>query len=172
MIKEALDQKIKLKTPKTLTKILNVAILGLLVFLLFSCDRKRVYEDFFTTSGGWNKDSIANFKVDIKNTSINYNLMINCRNLVNYPYSNLWLFINIISPDSMAIRDTLEFQLAQPNGKWTGKGTGGVYENQFWYRANIFFPNSGNYQIQIQHGMRDENLRGLKDIGVRIETYR
>ncbi|MFA9390592.1 MAG: gliding motility lipoprotein GldH [Prolixibacteraceae bacterium] len=138
--------------------------------VLFACDTKRVFEDFYTTkSEGWNKDSVANFTVAITDTKVDYNLLINCRNLENYPYSNLWLFVDIISPDSMAVRDTLEYQLAYPNGKWTGRGTGGVYENQFTFRSKVFFPDTGNYQFIIQHGMRDETLKGLKDIGIRIE---
>lgn len=141
-----------------------------MVLVLYSCDKKRVYEDFYTSgSNGWDKDSVANFEVNIPYSTMSYNILINCRNLENYPYSNLWLFVDVINPDSMAIRDTVEYQLALPNGKWTGNGTGGVYENQFMYRSNVFFPKAGIYKFQIQHGMRDEKLKGMKDIGIRIE---
>lgn len=141
--------------------------------MLLACDRKRVYEEFSAIpASGWEKYSVANFKVPIAQKDRNYNLYLNSRNLENYPYSNLWLFIEIMSPDSVFIRDTLEFQLALPNGKWTGRGTGGVYENQFNYKTNVFFPEIGTYTFQVQHGMRDNELVGLKDIGIRLEyTY-
>ncbi|MBN2805590.1 MAG: gliding motility lipoprotein GldH [Prolixibacteraceae bacterium] len=152
---------------------IKAAVLLLAVILFAACDRHRVYESFYSSKdAAWDKYSIARFEIPISQKNRNYNLYINCRNLENYPYSNLWLFIDIMSPDSLTIRDTLEFQLAQPNGKWTGRGTGGVYENQFAYKTNVFFPDTGTYLFQVQHGMRVDELRGLKDIGIRVEyTY-
>lgn len=142
----------------------------LLALVLFSCDAGRIYENFYSFgTQGWNKDSIAVFKVDIQDTVQHYNLLINTRNLENYPYSNLWVFVDVVSPDNKLIRDTVEYELALPNGKWTGKGTGGVYENQFMLRQNVFFPRTGDYTFKIQHGMRDDELKGLKDVGFRIE---
>ena len=162
-------QKIKIKQNKSFQ--ILMFFLGLIVFA--SCDSRRVYEDYYTTAtSGWNKDSVAIFQVPVTDTLAHYNLLVNARNLESYPFSNIWLFVDVISPDSVAIRDTLEYQLAYPNGKWTGKGTGGVYENQFVYRTNIFFPHAGNYTFKIQQGMREPVLKGLKDIGIRIETNR
>lgn len=137
---------------------------------MVACDANQVFENYYSTpSSGWNKDTIVAFNVDIKANNDNYNILMNCRNLENYPYSNLWLFVDIISPDGTTATDTLEYQLALPNGKWTGKGTSGVYYNQFNFRKNIYFPVAGSYTFRIQHGMRDDNLKGLKDIGLRLE---
>lgn len=138
-----------------------------------ACDRSRVFEHYYTTGpNGWNKDSVARFSIDIENQAQNYNLLINTRNLESYPFNNLWLFVDVIAPDSTILRDTVECQLAFPNGKWMGKGTSGVYENRFSYRKNIFFPVKGAYQINISQGMRADELKGLNDIGVRVEKVK
>lgn len=152
---------------KITTKLLGFVLVA---GLFFSCDANRVFEDYYTSdANGWNKDSIAVFNLEIAEENQRYNLLINSRNLENYAYSNLWLFIEILSPDSTTVVDTIEYKLALPNGKWTGQGTGGVYHNQYGYRSNVFFPETGTYQVKIQHGMRDDVLKGLKDIGIRLE---
>lgn len=172
MIERTEDQEIGMNHRTKPNKGLMVLFCMLLVIAFSSCDSNRVYEDYYSLGAtGWNKDSVAVFQFQVEDTTAHYNLLVNTRNLENYPYSNLWLFVDVTSPDSVAIRDTLEVQLALPNGKWTGKGTGGVYENQFMYRRNVFFPKQGNYTFKIQQGMREANLKGLKDIGFRIENH-
>lgn len=154
----------------TIKKIVNSGLLLWGIALLFSCNANRVYEEYtLTGNNGWNKDSVVTFNFNIENTKEDYSLYINSRNIENYPYSNLWLFVNITSPDSISIKDTVNFQLAEPNGKWLGKGTSGVYTNQFMYRSNIYFPVEGNYEITFQQAMRDNILKGLREVGIRVE---
>jgi len=82
----------------------------------------------------------------------------------------LWLFINVIQPgDSTAVTDTLEVTLADPAGKWLGHGFGGVKTSETLFRKNVFFPVSGNYEIQIKQGMRGTQLEGITEVGFRME---
>lgn len=142
----------------------------LILIVLFGCDANYIYSDFRQTgTNGWNKDSIIDFQFSIADTISRYDIVLGTRNLENYPFSNLWLFVEIIAPDLTQLNDTIEYQLAQPNGLWLGTGTSGVYLNQYNYRSKVFFPLSGNYEIKIQHGMRDSNLKGLRDIGLTIK---
>lgn len=172
MIERIADLGIKMIQQIRANRLTSYLLFSLLAFTFFSCDSSRVYEEYYSAgASGWNKDSVAVFQVQISDTTTHYNLLVDTRNLENYPFSNLWMFIDVLSPDSVAIRDTMEVQLAYPNGKWTGKGTSGVYENQFMYRRNIFFPKAGNYTFKVHQGMRDTTLKGLKDVGLRIETF-
>lgn len=169
MTTETVVQEIKTRIRKATKPVIAI----LLLFVLFSCDSKRVYENYYSNGNeGWVRDSIAVFDVNVEHTGTNFNLLIGCRNLENYPYSNLWLFVDIVSPDSTVLRDTVQYELALPNGKWIGKGTSGVYFNQFTYKRNVFFPVKGNYQVSIQHAMRERKLKGLKDIGLRVEKVK
>lgn len=141
-----------------------------ILIIFIACDSNKIYNNFCSIGAkNWDKDSIVSFQFDIIDTTHNYNIFLNTRNLENYPFSNLWLFIDIIAPDKRTVRDTIEYQLAKPNGQWIGKGTTGIYLNQFNFKSNIYFPLSGNYEIRVQHGMRDSNLKGLRDIGLTIE---
>ena len=148
----------------------NKLILFFVLIIAFvACDTNRVFDDFYKVkTTGWHKDSVAVFNFEITDTTLNYDLFISSRNLENYPYSNLWLFVDVVAPDSSSIRDTIEYQMAEPNGKWIGKGTGGIYFIQNYYKSGVSFPINGMYKINIQHGMRGENLKGINNIGLRV----
>ena len=62
-----------------------------------------------------------------------------------------------------------KFFLADEKGNWYGKGFGEIHELDLPYRQNVFFPLKGTYIISIRHGMRAENLKGVYDIGLRVE---
>jgi len=145
-------------------------LISFLLVGIVSCDRKRVFESYRELDKkGWNKDSVVVFTVPIVDTIKNQNLYVNIRNKGTYPYSNLWLFLTIGSPDGTARTDTVEFTLAEPSGRWKGSGIGGLHDNQILYKSSIYFPKKGKYKFEIKQGMRDNVLQGIRDIGFRIE---
>ena len=145
-------------------------ISGFLLLLIVACDRNRVFEEYQPIpSSGWHKDALINFNVPIQDTIKNHNLFINVRNDIKYNYSNLWLFIEIEQPGDISVTDTFELSLADPSGKWLGDGFGGVKTRQVIYKRNVFFPVGGEYSFNIRHGMREEELPGITDIGLRVE---
>jgi len=147
-----------------------VIIYAILFLFIFSCKSDKVYEDYKSIgSAGWDKDTVAKFSFSIDKNYLAYNLSFNIRNRGDYPYSNLWLFVDIMAPDYSIISDTLEYQMALPNGKWTGKGTGGIYANKFIFRDNVSFPVPGNYTISVHHAMRTNPLVGISDIGLEVK---
>lgn len=145
----------------------------LLITGLISCDRKKVFEAYHKIDEkGWNKDSVVVFNVHLTDTVRNNNLYVNIRNKGNYPYSNIYLFLSIGAPDGSLLTDTVEFTLADPSGKWRGSGIGGLHDNQIPYKSSVYFPHPGYYKFMIKHGMRDNVLQGIRDVGFRVEkTY-
>ncbi len=152
----------------------KAGIYFLLVFAFalafYSCDQTRVFDSYREIpESDWHKDSILFFDIPVTDTIQNHNLLIQVRNETSYKYSNIWLFIEVAQPGGETIRDTFEIVLADPSGQWLGKGFGGLKTVQSVYRRNIFFPASGNYRLSLQHGMREEFLQGIHDIGIRVE---
>lgn len=145
-------------------------IIGILIIIILSCDNSRIFEEYQSIpKSGWHKDSLAVFNFPISDTLQNYNLLVSVRNEITYNYSNLWLFIEIDQPGGVALKDTFELALADPLGKWLGEGFGGLKTRQVLYRRNIWFPVAGNYKINVQQGMREEKLTGIRDVGFRVE---
>jgi gliding motility-associated lipoprotein GldH len=74
------------------------------------------------------------------------------------------------------VKDTLEYEMALPDGTWMGKGTGSIKENKLWYKENIIFPFNGVYTLELVQAMRKngsvsglETLPGITDVGLEIE---
>jgi gliding motility-associated lipoprotein GldH len=146
-----------------------LAVLMLLVSFS-ACDKTRVYDRYKQIPDSiWHKDSIFIFEVPVDDTLQNHNLLIQIRNETSYRFSNLWFFIEITQPDGETIKDTFEVLLAEPSGQWLGKGFGGLKTSQVIYRRNVYFPVRGTYSVALQHGMREEELEGIHDVGFRVE---
>ena len=151
-----------------LIKQILVVVAG--IILAIGCDRNRVYESYAGIGDrGWHKDSVLLFQFEIHDTLQAHNLYVNIRNKGNYPNSNIWLFLSVVSPAGEVVADTVEFMLADASGRWFGSGIGDLFDNQFPYRSNILFPSSGTYEIRIHHGMRVDLLKGIRDVGIRVE---
>lgn len=138
---------------------------------LYGCDSTRVFDQYREIPDStWHKDSIVIFQIPVYDTLQSHNLLIQIRNETSYRFSNLWLFIEITQPDGQTFRDTFEVVLAETSGRWLGEGYGGLKTRQAMYRRNVTFPHSGKITVAIQHGMREENLEGIHDVGFRVET--
>ncbi len=146
---------------------------GLLLIVLWtavSCDPGKVTDQYHPVRHAtWDADSAYSFTFSIARKTQNHNLYFNIRNDNSYAFSNLWLFATITSPRGEAFTDTVQVILAEPSGKWLGKGFSGIYDNRIIFRRNVFFPESGTYTLQLKHGMRPAQLQGITDIGIRIE---
>lgn len=144
--------------------------------ILFSCDENRVFDDYKTIDNGWNKDSIVEFDFDQKSISSEHNLYINIRNNNNYQYSNLFLIVSMEHPNGFTKVDTLQYQMANPDGTLLGEGFTDVKDNKLFYKENFKFPRPGKYKIRIQQAVRktgkmlgEKNLEGISAIGFRLE---
>ena len=151
-------------------KINNFFLLIAVAVAVSSCNQKDVYFSYQTVSAsGWNKDSLLTFSVGISDKTMPYNMYINVRHHGNYPYQNLWLFLENKDVKGKVTKDTIECYLADEFGKWLGSGAGALKEMPVLYRQQVFFPDSGTYQIKVGQGMRDSILVGINNIGIRVE---
>ncbi len=142
-----------------------------------SCDKKRIFDEYQSIPNKWNKDSIITFNLRNIDTVQNYNLFINVRNNSDFAFSNLFLIAQIQFPQGKVITDTLEYEMATPNGQWLGTGFGDIKENKLWYKENFRFNEAGKFKVSLQQAMRKnrseqgiENLEGITQVGFRIEN--
>jgi len=157
----------------------NRILLFYLMFslLIVSCDSNSVYDNYKSIPNSWHKDSIVSFKVTPPDSTNAYNLFVNLRNTTTYKYNNLFLIVEMVFPHGKTIKDTLEYKMAEPNGKLLGEGYMDIKENKLWFKQDIVFKEKGEYTINIQHAMRENGkvngiieLEGITDIGFRIEN--
>lgn len=151
-------------------------ILSLFSLVLFiSCkpfDTGKVYEDIIAIpSSGWPSSQTYKFDMPVTDTAKAYDLLIHVRNSGRYSYSNIWLFIESVSPKGNSQKDTFEIRLADDLGRWLGKGVGEINNMLVPYKENILFPVKGIYQIRITQGMREETLENILNLGVRLQVH-
>jgi gliding motility-associated lipoprotein GldH len=152
-------------------------VLIFVLLLLTGCNDALVYSEYkATTNGVWDRDDVKKFEVSALDSIQPHDIFIMVRNDNTFPYSNLFLIADFQTPDDQIIRDTLEFEMALPDGRWLGKGYGSIIENKLWYKENIVFSSPGVYTIQLVHAMRQNgqveginNLKGITDVGIEIE---
>jgi gliding motility-associated lipoprotein GldH len=141
-----------------------------LIILMASCGRNVVFTDSEAMTGKtWKIADMPVFKIPVKDTINSNNIYFIVRTGSSYPYRNIYIFVTTTAPDGKSITDTLRYDLADEKGNWYGKGFGDIHELKLPYKSNVFFPVSGTYQINIQHAMRIEDLKGVYDFGLRVE---
>jgi gliding motility-associated lipoprotein GldH len=144
--------------------------LAFLFIFLVSCDSKRFFEENKSLENGvWMSTNFPSFTVNIADTLARYDLYLNVRNDGVYPYSNLYLFIHTTLPGGKTATDTVECQLADPDGKWRGSGPGNLKFNRFLFQKGMAFPRKGDYRLALEQAMRVKELKGIRDVGIRIE---
>jgi gliding motility-associated lipoprotein GldH len=144
----------------------------LLALFAVACSNHKVFDEVLSVQNNeWNSSNKLEFTVPINDTASAFDISIHVRNSNDYEYSNLWLFIATEAPTGISMVDTVEFFLAEPSGKWLGTGLGAVNSMLIPYKSNIRFPNRGIYHFELKHAMRQEQLLGIMDIGIRIDKH-
>ncbi len=152
-----------------------ILILSLIVFLT-SCDNNRVFDQYKSLPNQWPRDSVITFKVPNLDSLKTYNLFINIRNTDAYRYNNLYLVTAMNFPNGKVVQDTLEYEMAYPDGAWMGVGFTESKASKLWYKKGVRFKENGDYTFTIRQAMRRigekegiENLQGITEVGLRIE---
>ena len=122
-------------------------------------------------NGKWDKKAEQKFDFKVNDAQNPKNIIFVVRNNNDYPYSNIRFIVNFSDAKTkLKSIDTLNYVLAKPSGEWIGKGFGDTKETLFQYKLNYKFPQNGDYSIGIIQAMRADQLKGIEDIGLKIET--
>jgi len=148
-----------------------------LIVLVVSCDSKQVFDEYTSINNKkWGIYTPVAFQFAVNDTLSKRNLYINIRNNKDYQFSNLFLITKMQFPDGQTMVDTLEYDMADNNGKFLGKGISDIKESKLFYKENIVFPVTGAYSLELFQAMRKsgevdgiEDLEGITDVGFRIE---
>ncbi len=148
----------------------NLSLILITASLFCSCDERQVFErqESFPNQH-WNSSDLIKFDALISDTISSHNIIFNIRHTGDYPFQNLFLFVETHNPAGNLVKDTLEIFFANDEGRWVGSGSGSLYSHEFYYKRNVRFPISGMYSFTVEQAMRKEKLEGINNLGVRIE---
>jgi gliding motility-associated lipoprotein GldH len=150
-------------------------ILALAVLLLAGCSGAVVFQaDIPVPNGEWDRTWKPEFAFDIQDTISQRDIYLDIRHTGDYPFSNIYVFATLTGPQGHTLTDTVECTLADPTGRWYGKGAGFIHSDRVQahvlYRMHNTFPASGRYTIALEQAMRTEKLTGVIDVGISIEA--
>lgn len=117
----------------------------------------------------WSYDNKPTFEVAISDTVSQYNLYVNLRHTNNYPYSNMWLLIYTTLPSGNKMERRTELPLADKQGKWYGKDSGSIINQQILIQSNAIMPEAGTYRFEFEQNMRVNPLTDVLSVGLAIE---
>lgn len=148
-------------------KIRYIAVL-LASLLLGSCDSSVYNKMKEIPDANWDMNYPVKFDFENNDTTSLYDFFVLIRHNTDYAYNNLYCFVTTTMPGDSVTCDTIEFVLADPDGKWIGDGTGHLRTDDVMISRKFSFPRIGLYSFEFQQAMRDTVLTGITDIGIRI----
>ena len=145
--------------------------------MMAGCSGRVVFQQDEQVPGGiWSRTWKPQFAFDITDTLSQRDIYLDIRHTGEYRFSNIYIFTTLEGPGGRSFTDTVECTLADPTGRWYGKGTGFIFSDRFQahvlYRMNNRFPRSGHYVFILEQAMRTDSLSGVIDVGVSVEEAR
>ncbi len=148
--------------------VMSVVLLG----TLHSCGISDTYNEMNTLPEyGWYKRDVQRFVTTVPDSLERYDLYLSMRHTGEYAYRNLWLFVSYLDEPGKMRVDTVNCELADSFGRWTGSGGGSYYQHEILLNDNYRFPGGKEVAFTVQQAMRDDRIRGIVNIGMRITPH-
>jgi gliding motility-associated lipoprotein GldH len=150
----------------------------IIILLLAMCFESCIKIDLFEKeqaipSQQWFYNYVPSFTFHITDTSSLYNIYIVLRHTDAYNYNNIWVELGSKVPgDSMRFQNINLVLATEANG-WDGSGAGDIFE----VRKNITpgpvpFRKPGDYTFSIAQIMRENPLKHVLNVGLRVEKVK
>ena len=137
------------------------------------CDSRRVFENNIEfRDRSWKIAEPAQFEFQIADTTGRYNLLMNIRNSIDYPYARIFVNYDLRGNDSLTLSKKMiaEYLFDQKTGRPFGStGIGDIYDHQFLLLKDYSFARPGVYKIKLSQFMRMDTIPGILAVGVRVE---
>lgn len=140
--------------------------------LLSACTSIDLYEKVVPVpKHQWQSSFKPEFRFQIKDTAVAYQLYFIIRHNNQYRYNNVWVNLYAKGPADTAKKFTLELPLANKEG-WLGSGMDDVFEHRIAFVLDpqkFSFAKPGDYSFTLEQIMREDPLANVLNAGLRIE---
>lgn len=137
----------------------------IIIFIFSSCEEKHFYQSKkeFDNYKWANSDKFIS-NVEINSIDKPFDIWFEINHNDNYPFENIYLRI---TDDFIGkiVTDTVNINLSNSYGIWTGKKSGKTIELKTILRKSYKFPKPGKYNIEIEQFTRVDSLSGVSSVG-------
>lgn len=145
-------------------------LLALTTVLLFAgCDTNTLVDtNVVMPARNWSYANKIGAVVDVTDPAQYYSVYFKLRHTADYRYSNVFVLLHINGAGEKKQTKRFEYTLAQPDGQWNGSGSGNLFTYTFPLLTNFRFPKAGKYSFEIEQNMRDNPLKEISDVGIKV----
>ena len=152
-------------------------IFGFIIILCLSltgCTHLDLFEKItIIPEQKWFYNNKPEFSFDIGDTVATYNIFIVLRHTDSYEYNNIWLRLGSKAPGESVNFQNLDLTLGTDAKGWLGEGMDDIFD----VRKNITsgpvsFKKKGTYTFSIAQIMRENPLKHILNVGIRVEKVR
>jgi gliding motility-associated lipoprotein GldH len=110
------------------------------------------------------------FDISGQDTANRYNVYIVLRHTDAYDFNNIWIRGTAKLPGDTSLHSQrFDLSLADNEKGWTGSGMDDIYEHRIEIQHSTKFDRPGAYSFTLEQIMREDPLKHVLDVGVRIE---
>lgn len=163
--------------PCNIFAIMRWILLVLLTSSLSACLHNDVFEkNNAFPKRQWSFKEPMKYVFNITDTTSNYMVYATLRHTDAYSFSNIWLNVETCLPgEAKPLSSNVELTLSQSDGKWLGRGMQDIREHQIPLTPQgspVHFSKTGSYTMVLKHLMRQDPLREIMSIGIRLEKIK
>jgi len=156
----------------------NVQFKGLFVilltsFILTSCTTVDLYEKTVSLPNHeWKGDYKPEFSFTVTDTTAPYQVFFVIRHTEKYNYNNIWVNYYYQPPNDTLHKEPREFQLATNEKGWLATGMDDIYEHRIKLAPDAGKLKAGSYKFILENIMREDPLKEVLNVGIRIEKVK
>lgn len=120
----------------------------------------------------WESSFKPEVRFDLKeaDTATLFDVFLVLRHSDAYNYNNIWIEGSVREPgDSTVKSQRYDLTLATNDKGWLGSGMDDIYEHRILIQPHTKFRKPGTYSFTIEQIMRQDPLKHILDVGVRVE---
>lgn len=137
---------------------------------LVACNKINVFEkNIAVNNHEWKSNFTPTITFQIDDTASAYNLFVVLRHSDAYNFNNLWLKCTVTLPDSSKKSQQYNLPLANNDTGWMGTGMDDIFETRILIQPQTKFNKPGHYRFMLQQVMREDPLKHVLNVGLRIE---
>jgi gliding motility-associated lipoprotein GldH len=150
--------------------VLRILSFFLCLSLLIGCDTDVVYEKSNPVNTyGWHMTDSLRYIVNIDDSMQRFDLSLGVRHRDIYDYTNLYVKVITKLPTGEVKSEVISLPLCDESGKWLGKCAGDICFARILLLKRTYFPIKGSYAFYVMHEMRQDKLKNILDISLRLE---
>ena len=154
-------------------KPMKTQLIAFMLLLLMACHSPILIEQYQELPNEtWHKGQSIEFSTLIPDSGF-YHVSLHIRHTIDYKATNLWCILsshpqNDTIVKDIIITDTINIPIATLTGQWLGQG-GNLKNITYPILKNPVTLPKGQFTFRITPGINNENLKGIKSVGIKIE---